>query len=96
MLVLALLNERLTREPLERAQAGAARRRASSMRNCATPRWSTALGMLPAADAALGALKDAALLEQMRASASGGAFSALTKFARQVIQMRCSPPAPSW
>lgn len=86
MVLIAFLNERLTRKPLERAQLEA--RRASSfidlsVRNAQVV---TALGMLPAVTARWKKLNDAALAEQARATRSGAALSGLTKFARQFIQ----------
>jgi PrtD family type I secretion system ABC transporter len=86
MLTLAFLNERLTRVPLERAQAEG--RRASrfidtSVRNAEVVH---ALGMLPAVTRRWAQLNEAALGEQARATRAGAALSASTKFARQFIQ----------
>jgi PrtD family type I secretion system ABC transporter len=87
MLVLAWLNERLSREPLERAQAEA--RRAGRMidANVRNAEVVSALGMLPAVTRRWGELNDGALLEQLRAGHVGGLFSGATKFARQFIQL---------
>lgn len=87
MLTLAYLNERLTREPLERAQLEG--RRASrfidtSVRNAEVV---NALGMLPAVTQRWARLNEVALQEQARATRSGAALSSATKFARQFIQM---------
>jgi ATP-binding cassette, subfamily C, type I secretion system permease/ATPase len=84
---LAWLNERLTRRPLERAQAEA--RRAgrfidASVRNAEVI---SALGMLPAVSRRWTRLNDAALREQMRASGVGGTLTGLTKLSRQLIQL---------
>jgi len=84
---LAFFNERFTRRPLERVQGEA--RRASrfidaSVRNAEVV---SALGMLPAVTRRWAGLNDGVLREQVVASGLGGTFSALTKFARQFIQM---------
>jgi PrtD family type I secretion system ABC transporter len=86
MLTLAWLNERLTRKPLERAQAGA--RRAgryidAGLRNAEVV---TALGMLPAVTQRWTTLNDVALSEQSRAVRAGATLSGWTKFVRQFIQ----------
>jgi PrtD family type I secretion system ABC transporter len=86
MLLLAFLNERLTRAPLERAQVEG--RRASrfidaSVRNAEVV---NALGMLPAVTRAWSKLNEAALAEQRRAIRSGAALSGMTKSGRQFIQ----------
>ena len=85
--VLAWLNERLTRKPLERAQAEA--RRAgrfidASLRNAEVV---SALGMLPAVTRRWTRQNDAALREQLRATALGGTLTGLTKLSRQLIQL---------
>jgi len=87
MLVIAALNERFTRSALERAQEQG--RRAghfveASLRNAEAV---TALGMQGALSRRWSALNDRMLIEQIEATSSGSSFSALTKFARQVIQM---------
>src|SRR5205814_4628932 len=87
MLTLAFLNERPSREPLERAHAQgrrAARFIDGGLRNAEAI---TALGMLPEVTARWQKLNDAALAEQLRASVVSGRFSSLTKFARQAIQI---------
>ena len=86
MLALAWLNERLTHQPLERAQAEG--RRASryidtSMRNAEVVH---AFGMLPAVTRRWSQLNEAALAEQASATRAGAALSSSTKFARQIIQ----------
>ena len=87
MLVLAILNERLTRKPAEEAQAQA--RRAGryidgAVRNADVV---TALGMLPAVAKRWAQTNDGALREQLRAARVGGLFSSMTRFARQFIQL---------
>src|SRR5687767_541794 len=87
MVMLAWLNERLSRGPLERAQAEA--RRAgrfidASVRNAEVV---NALGMLPAVTRRWQTLNDAALVEQLRAVGVGGTFAGWTKFTRQFIQI---------
>jgi PrtD family type I secretion system ABC transporter len=87
MLVIAALNERFTRRSLERAQEEG--RRAghfveASLRNAEAV---SALGMQGALSRRWSALNDRMLLEQIDATSSGSSFSALTKFARQAIQM---------
>ncbi|MFN2646906.1 MAG: ABC transporter transmembrane domain-containing protein, partial [Burkholderiales bacterium] len=86
MLALAYVNERATREPLERAQAEgrrAARFIDASLRNAEVV---NALGMLPALTARWSTLNEAALQEQRRATRAGAALSSSTKFTRQFIQ----------
>jgi PrtD family type I secretion system ABC transporter len=87
MLVLACLNERLTRRPLE--QARAATRRAArfidgSLRNAEV---ASALGMLPALTRRWANLNDGALLAQLRAGSTGGALGGATKLVRQLVQI---------
>jgi PrtD family type I secretion system ABC transporter len=86
MLLLAWLNERLTRRPLEAAQAAA--RRAGrfidgSLRNAEVV---SALGMLPAVTRRWAGMNDGALLSQFRAGGVGGAFGGATKLTRQLVQ----------
>lgn len=86
MLGLALLNERLTRRPLEEAQSEGRRAGAFidvSVRNAEVV---GALGMLAAVTRRWSRLNEVALSAQSRASTSGAAVSGLTKFARQLIQ----------
>jgi len=87
MVALAVLNERLTRAPLERSQAQARRAGRFIDANVRNAEVVSALGMLPAVTQRWARLNDAALVEQMRASRIGGAFTGWTKFARQFIQM---------
>ena len=87
MLVLACLNERLTRRPLEHAQA--ASRRAGrfidgSLRNAEV---ASALGMLPALTRRWARLNDGALLAQLRAGSTGGTLGGATKLVRQLVQI---------
>jgi len=86
MLVLACSNERLTRKPLEGAQAAA--RQAGrfidgSLRNAEVV---SALGMLPAVTRRWARLNDGALLAQLRAGNTGGSLGGATKLARQLVQ----------
>jgi PrtD family type I secretion system ABC transporter len=87
MWLLAFLNERFARAPLERVQAEG--RRAgrfidASLRNAEVI---SALGMLPAVTRRWASLNDAVLREQVEVSAIGARLSGWTKFARQFIQM---------
>jgi PrtD family type I secretion system ABC transporter len=87
MLALAVLNERLTRAPLE--QVLAAGRRAGRFVDAAAGNAETvsALGMQRAVTRRWQSLNDAALGEQAAASSLGATFAGLTKFTRQFIQM---------
>jgi PrtD family type I secretion system ABC transporter len=87
MCLLAFLNERLTRRPLERTQA--AGRRAgrfidSGLRNMEVI---AGLGMLPAVARRWAGLNDAALGHHAEASAVASGFSAGIKLARQFVQI---------
>jgi PrtD family type I secretion system ABC transporter len=82
-----VLNERLTRKPLERSQAEARRAGRFIDMNVRNAEVVNALGMLPAVTKRWSQLNDAALVEQMRASGIGGALTGWTKFARQAIQL---------
>ncbi|MDH5212367.1 MAG: type I secretion system permease/ATPase [Betaproteobacteria bacterium] len=87
MLALAVLNERLTRAPLE--QVLAAGRRAGRFVDAAAGNAETvsALGMQRAVTQRWQSLNEAALGEQAAASGLGATFAGLTKFTRQFIQM---------
>jgi ATP-binding cassette subfamily C exporter for protease/lipase/ATP-binding cassette subfamily C protein EexD len=87
MVTLAWLNERFTREPLERAQAEARRAGRFIDANVRNAEVVNALGMLPAVTRRWARLNDAALGEQARAARMGSFFSGFTKFARQFIQL---------
>jgi PrtD family type I secretion system ABC transporter len=87
MLLLAVLNERLTRKPLERSQVEARRAGRFIDANVRNAEVVNALGMLPAVTQRWAKLNDAALLEQMRANRIGGSLTGWTKFARQFIQL---------
>ena len=87
MLTLAVLNERLTRAPLERSQVEAHRAGRFIDANVRNAEVVNALGMLPAVTQRWAQLNDAALLEQMRANRIGGSLTGWTKFARQLIQL---------
>ncbi len=87
MLLMAVLNERFTRAPLE--QVLAAGRRTGRFIDASTANAETvsALGMQRAVTRRWQALNEAALREQSAASGLGATFSGLTKFMRQFIQM---------
>jgi len=87
MIVVALLNQRFSRGPLERVQV--ASRRASrlidaSVRNAEVV---SALGMLPSVTRRWAQMNDGVLREQVVASGMQGLFTGITKFARQFIQI---------
>ena len=86
MCLLAYLNERLARPPLERAQAEG--RRASRYIDAAVRNAEVigALGMLPALTRRWERLNDAVLTEQKHAAEVGGRFAGWTKFTRQALQ----------
>jgi ATP-binding cassette subfamily C exporter for protease/lipase/ATP-binding cassette subfamily C protein EexD len=86
MCLLAYLNERLSRPPLERAQAEG--RRAARYIDAAVRNTEVigALGMLPALTRRWERLNDAVLREQLRAAEVGSRFAGWTKFARQALQ----------
>jgi PrtD family type I secretion system ABC transporter len=86
MLLLAVLNERVTRRPLESAQAAArhaARFIDGSLRNAEVV---SALGMVPALTRRWARLNDGALLAQLRAGNAGGTLGGATKLVRQLVQ----------
>jgi PrtD family type I secretion system ABC transporter len=87
MVILAFLNERMTRKPLERAQTQA--RQAGRFIDGAARNAEVvdALGMLPAVTQRWAFLNEGALREQGRASGVGAGFSGFTKFSRQLIQL---------
>jgi len=87
MVVLAMLNERLARGPLERAHTAGRRAARFIEAGARNTEVVSALGMLPALAAHWQRLNDAALAEQARASRVASRFSSLTKFARQLIQV---------
>jgi len=87
MVVLAVLNERLARGPLERAHTAGRRAARFIEAGARNTEVVSALGMLPALAAHWQRLNDAALAEQARASRVASRFSSLTKFARQLIQV---------
>jgi PrtD family type I secretion system ABC transporter len=87
MIVLAVLNERLARGPLARAHAQGRRATRFIESGARNTEAVTALGMLAHLTARWGQLNDAALTEQVQASAVATRFSALTKLARQLIQV---------
>ena len=86
MCLLAYLNERLARPPLERAQAEgrrAARYIDAGVRNAEVI---GALGMRPALTRRWARLNDGVLREQLEAAEVGSRFSGWTKFTRQALQ----------
>ncbi|MEA3193573.1 MAG: ATP-binding cassette, subfamily type secretion system permease/ATPase [Betaproteobacteria bacterium] len=85
--LLAIMNERMTREPLERAQAQARRAGRLIDANLRNAEVTAALGMLPAVTRHWMAMNDTALRSQMQATNLGGSFTAATKFMRQFIQI---------
>jgi len=85
--LLAIMNERMTREPLERAQAEARRAGRAIDANLRNAEVTAALGMLPAVTRHWTAMNDAALGLQMRATNVGSGFTAATRFMRQFIQI---------
>ena len=87
MLLLAFLNEQLTRKPLEGAQAQARRAARFIDANVRNAEVVSALGMLPAVSRRWAGLNDAALAEQARAARLASFFSGWTKFTRQFIQL---------
>jgi PrtD family type I secretion system ABC transporter len=87
MVLLAVLNERLSRKPLERAQAEARRAGRFIDANVRNAEVVAALGMLPAVTRRWARLNDGALREQVQANSVGGTFAGLTKFTRQFIQL---------
>ncbi|HVL36066.1 MAG TPA: type I secretion system permease/ATPase [Burkholderiales bacterium] len=87
MWLLAALNERLTRAPLERAQAEAqatARFIDAGLRNAPA---AAALGMLPALARGWARRNDRALVEHLQVGALLARYAAWTKFARQAVQV---------
>ena len=87
MVVLAVLNEWLTREPLERAQVQARRAARFIDANVRNAEVVSALGMLPAVTRRWARLNDAALGEQACAGKRGSLLSGATKLTRQAIQL---------
>ena len=85
--LLAILNERTTREPLERAQVQARRAGRVIDANLRNAEVTAALGMLPAVTRHWMAMNDTAMQSQLRATNLGSAFTAATKFMRQFIQI---------
>src|SRR4051812_18786085 len=86
MLVTAFVNERQTREPLERAQdegRRAGRFIETNLRNAEVVR---ALGMFPAVSRRWSVLNEKALGAQAEATRAGAALSGVSRFMRQFIQ----------
>ena len=86
MLTLAVLNERLTRRPLERAQAEARRAAAFIDASARNSEVIAALGMVEPVTHRWAGLNDGASACQMRAVRRGARVSGLTRLARQLIQ----------
>jgi len=86
MWLLAYLNERFARRPMERVQAEG--RRAGRFIDAAARNAEVigALGMLPAVTRRWALLNDGVLREQVRSSAISSRYSGWTKFTRQLIQ----------
>jgi PrtD family type I secretion system ABC transporter len=87
MLALAIVNERLSRGPLERVHNAARRATRFIEAGARNTEAVSALGMLPALAARWQRLNDALLAEQLHVSAVSSRFSSLTKLARQLIQI---------
>ncbi len=87
MWLLAFLNERFSRAPLERVQGEGRRAGRFIDMSARNAEVIAALGMLPAVTQRWARLNDTVLQEQRRASVVGGRFSGLTKFSRQLIQI---------
>ena len=87
MLLLAWLNERLTRARVDEAQAKARRAGRFIDANVRNADVVAALGMLPAVTARWMRLNDAALGEQAAAASIGSTYAGLTKFTRQFLQL---------
>ena len=87
MVLLAVLNERLTREPFERAQLQARRAGRFIDANVRNAEVVSVLGMLPAVRQRWVRLNDAALAEQARAGRRSSLLSGATKLVRQAIQL---------
>ncbi|HEY2560449.1 MAG TPA: type I secretion system permease/ATPase [Caldimonas sp.] len=86
MCLLAWLNERFARVPLERAQVAARRAGRFIDAGSRNAEVVAALGMLPALTRRWTSLNDAVLAEQLAAGRVAARFSGGTRFARQVIQ----------
>jgi ATP-binding cassette subfamily C exporter for protease/lipase/ATP-binding cassette subfamily C protein EexD len=86
MLMLAALNERLTRRALERAQTEARRAAAFIDTSARNSEVVSALGMLDAVTGRWAALNEAASERQIAAARRGARVSGLTRFTRQIIQ----------
>jgi ATP-binding cassette, subfamily C, type I secretion system permease/ATPase len=86
MCLLAFLNERFARRPLERVQAEGRRAGRFIDMSSRNTEVISALGMLPAVTRRWARLNDAVLREQVQAAAISGRYSGITKFARQLIQ----------
>jgi PrtD family type I secretion system ABC transporter len=86
MVTIAIMNERMTRRPLQQVQEEA--RRSGRFVDAASRNAElvSALGMLPAVTRRWAELNDRMLSTQIEASGLGGTFSAMTKLTRQIIQ----------
>jgi PrtD family type I secretion system ABC transporter len=86
MIALAVVNDRLTRKPVERVQENLRRAGAFSDGAARNREVVHALGMLPAVTRRWSALNDRTLTEQIGAGGRALNLTALSKVARQVIQ----------
>jgi PrtD family type I secretion system ABC transporter len=86
MIALAVVNDRLTRKPIERVQEGLRRTGTFSDSVAKNREVVHALGMLPAVTRRWSALNDRTLAEQIGAGGRALNLTALSKVARQVIQ----------
>ena len=86
MIALAVVNDRLTRKPVERVQENLRRSGAFSDIVARNREVVHALGMLPAVTRRWSALNDRTLAEQIGAGGRALNLTALSKVARQVIQ----------
>jgi PrtD family type I secretion system ABC transporter len=87
MVALAVVNERVTRKAVDEAQARSRRAGRFIDVNVRNAEVVAALGMLGAVTRRWRGLNDAALQEQSGVNCALGAFSGLTKFVRQFIQL---------
>ncbi|MBW8906311.1 MAG: type I secretion system permease/ATPase [Betaproteobacteria bacterium] len=86
MIALAVVNDRLTRKPIERVQEGLRRSGAFGDSAARNREVVHALGMLPAVTRRWSKLNDQTLAEQIGAGGRALNLTALSKVARQVIQ----------
>jgi PrtD family type I secretion system ABC transporter len=87
MWLLAFLNERFARRPLEAVQSESRRAGRYIDMSARNAEAIAALGMLPAVTRRWTRMNDAVLAAQARAAAVGGRYAGLTRFTRQLIQI---------